>query len=63
MLISEKDFNNFKVLMREHLGDEEYSKLTEQHLLDSAIKLLTLMKIIYKPMTKEEYEKVIERTK
>lgn len=57
MQIPEKHFLKFKELMREKLGDEEYSKLTEQELLHSAISLVTLMKAVYQPITKEDYEK------
>lgn len=57
MQISEKHFLEFKELMREKVGDEAYSKMTEQELLESAIKLITLVRAVYKPMTKEDYEK------
>ena len=43
--------------MREQEGEEEYNKMTEQELLNSAIALITLMKAVYKPITKEDYEK------
>ncbi len=57
MQISDKHFLEFKELMREKVGDEAYSKMTEQELLESAIKLITLVRAVYKPMTKEDYEK------
>ncbi len=57
MQISDKHFLKFKELMREKVGDEAYSKMTEQELLASAIALVTLMNAIYKPITKEDYEK------
>lgn len=57
MQIPDKDFLKFKELMREKVGDEAYSKMTEQELLASATALITLMKIVYRPITKEDYEK------
>jgi len=57
MQISEKYFLQFKELMREQEGEEEYNKMTEQELLNSAIALITLMKAVYRPITKEDYEK------
>jgi len=57
MQISEKRFLEFKELMRKHVGEERYSKMSEQYLFASATALVNLMKIIYKPMTKADYEK------
>lgn len=57
MQISEKYFLQFKELMRKKVGEEEYNKMTEQELLNSAIALITLIKAVYKPITKEDYEK------
>lgn len=57
MQISEKYFLQFKELMRKKVGEEEYNKVTEQELLNSAIALITLIKAVYKPITKEDYEK------
>ena len=55
--ISEKYFLQFKELTRKKVGEEEYNKMTEQELLNSAIALITLIKAVYKPITKEDYEK------
>jgi hypothetical protein len=57
MQISDKHFLEFKRLMREKVGDEAYGKMTEQELLASATALITLMKAVYRPITKEDYEK------
>ena len=57
MQIPEKRFLEFKELMRKKVGEERYSKMTEQELLASATALLTMIKTIYKPITKEDYEK------
>jgi len=48
MYISEEHFAKFKVLMKEQVGEEEYSKMTEGQLLESATKLITLMEIVYR---------------
>lgn len=61
MQISDKHFLEFKELMREKVGEEAYSKMTEQELLASATALITLMKVVYRPMTKEDYEKYQEK--
>ena len=53
-MITTEQFDKFKVLMRKRLGKEAYGKKTEQELMDSTIKLLTLVKAVYKPMTKEK---------
>ncbi len=49
MLISEKHLSDFKVLLKDKIGEEEFNKLSEQDILDSATKLLTLVKIVYQP--------------
>jgi hypothetical protein len=54
MQISEKDFLKFKELYKKEFGEEAYNKMTEQQLLESATKLLTLVKIVYQPINKEE---------
>lgn len=53
MHISDKHFLKFKELMKEKVGEEEFSKMTEQELLHSAIALVTLVKAVYKPIQKE----------
>jgi len=55
--ISEKYFLQFKELMRKKVGEEEYSKMTEQELLNSATALITLINAVYKPITREDYKK------
>lgn len=51
MNISEKHLNEFKELLKDKIGEEEFSKLSEQDILESATKLLTLVKIVYRPIT------------
>lgn len=51
--ISEKYFLEFKKLTLEKVGEEAYSKMTEQELLASATALITLMNAVYRPIKKE----------
>ena len=53
MQISEKYFLKFKELTRKKVGEEEYNKMTEQELLDSATALITLVEAVYKPIRKD----------
>jgi len=53
MQIPEKYFLQFKELMRKKVGEDEYKKMTEQQLLESAIALVTLIRAVYKPIKKE----------
>ena len=48
MHISEEHFVKFKVLMKEQVGEKKYNEMTEQQLLESATKLLKLVKIVYR---------------
>ncbi len=63
MQIPEKRFLEFKELMRKKVGEEKYSKMTEQELLASATALITLVNAVYKPITKEDYEKYSKKEK
>jgi hypothetical protein len=63
MEISEKYFLQFKELMRKKVGEEKYNKMTEQEFLASATALITLMRAVYKPITKEDYEKYTKKEK
>lgn len=63
MLISDEHFAKFKAIYKEEFGEEAYNKMTEQQLLESAIKLITLMKAVYEPMTKTEFDSIQERRK
>ncbi len=58
-MISKEALDKFKTLYKKHFEEE----LSDQVVLDKAIKLLNLMKIIYKPMTEEEYNRLQEKRK
>ncbi len=49
MQIPEQSFEKFKELMRKHVGNEEFKKMTDQELHESAQKLLRLVEIVEKP--------------
>ena len=58
-VITDKQMAKFKALYKAHFGKD----LTPQDALDKAMKLLVMMKIVYKPMTVEQYNQVQERRK
>lgn len=59
MHITNNQLSKFKALYRAHFGES----LSSQEALDKAMKLLVMMKIVYKPMTVEQYKQVQERRK
>jgi len=52
-MTKEEYFIKFKELTREKLGEEEYSKMTEQELFDSATALITLLEAVYRHQNKD----------
>lgn len=54
MIISPEMFEEFKKLMREHVGEERFSQMSEQELLHSATSLLNLVKAVYRPIEPEK---------
>jgi len=56
-MISEKALKEFKKIYKKKFDID----LSDQDALDSATKLLNLVEIVYKPMTKEEYERIQKR--
>jgi hypothetical protein len=57
MKISEAQLTSFKVLYKQHFGEE----LSQEEALEKALKLVRIMQLIYKPITKEQYQKVVKR--
>lgn len=53
-MISEKELKEFKALYIKEFNIE----LSEQDALEKATKLLNLMRAVYRPMAKEDYEKI-----
>lgn len=58
-MISKESLEEFKRIYRKQFGKE----ISDQDALEFATKLLRLMEIVYKPMTKEEFSKLEERRK
>ena len=56
-MISNEELEEFKAIYKKRFGTE----LSNQDALEKATRLLTLMKIVYKPMTREEYDAVQKR--
>lgn len=48
MYISDEKFVKFKEIFKEEFGEEEFNKMTDQQLFESATKLITLMEVVYK---------------
>ncbi len=57
MKISEAQLTTFKALYKQHFGEE----LSQEDVLEKALKLVRMMQLIYKPITKEQYQQVIKR--
>lgn len=55
-VIIDKQLAKFKALYKAHFGED----LSPQDALDKAMKLLVIMKIVYKPITVEQYNQVQE---
>lgn len=58
-MISNKQLEEFKRIYRKQFGKD----ISDQDALESATKLLRLMEIVYKPMTRDEFSKLEERRK
>lgn len=56
-MISSESLAKFKALYKEHFNEE----LTDEEALPKAISLLRMMQLIYKPITKEDLDRVIKR--
>ncbi|MFA5232523.1 MAG: hypothetical protein WC410_02560 [Candidatus Paceibacterota bacterium] len=56
-MISEKALKEYKAIYKKEYGVD----LSDEEALEQATKLLNLMKIIYKPISKEDYEKLQKR--
>lgn len=53
MMLSGEQITKFQKIYKEQFGKE----ISRKDALEQGIKLVRLMEIIYKPITKEEYEK------
>ena len=53
MLLSKEAIKEFKQIYRQEFG----GKISDQKALELALNLLNLFRVIYKPITKEEFRK------
>lgn len=60
-MISDKHFLKFKELTREDLGEEKYSKMTEQELFASFTALITLMETVYQYNNRKNKDDIAQR--
>jgi rubrerythrin len=56
-MISKEHLDKFKELYKKKTGKD----ISDQDALESATKLINLVKAVYKPMTKDDYDKVQKR--
>ncbi len=54
LAIKREYFEKFKKLYKEEFGEEEYNKMTEEQLFNSAIALINLVDAVYRPILKED---------
>jgi rubrerythrin len=55
--ISKEHLDKFKELYKKKTGKD----ISDQDALESATKLINLVKAVYRPMTKDDYDKVQKR--
>jgi len=53
MVLSNEQVKKFQTLYHKHFGEE----INEKEAYEQGIKLLTLLSLIYNPMTEEEFKK------
>ena len=56
-MISKKALEEYKTIYRNEFGKD----ISDKDAMEQAISLLTMMKAIYRPITKEDYNKLQER--
>lgn len=59
MLLTDKQIAKFQAIYKARFGKE----ISRAEALEKGIKLLRMMQIIYKPMTKADYDRLQERRK
>ncbi|MFA5172927.1 MAG: hypothetical protein WC435_00785 [Candidatus Paceibacterota bacterium] len=56
-MISKKELEKYKAIYRKHYSKE----ISDQEALEQGIKLIRLIELVYKPITKDEYKKLQKR--
>ena len=59
MFLTDKQIEKFQLIYRRVFG----KSISREEAIDKGIKLVHLMEIIYKPMTRREFDKVSRRRK
>ena len=57
-MLSNEQITKFQIIYKNRFGKE----ITKEEALEKGVKLLRLLELIYKPMTKKEYELVENRS-
>ena len=55
MRLTEEEITKFQTLYKKHFGKE----ISREQAYEEGVKLLRLMQLIYKPMTKKGYQKLL----
>jgi len=58
-MLSDEQITKYQMLYRNRFGKE----ISREEAYEQGVKLIRLIKIVYKPMTQEEYNQVQERRK
>jgi aldehyde:ferredoxin oxidoreductase len=54
-MLSDEQITQFKMLYKKHFGEE----ISQEDARERGEKLIRLLKLVYKPMSKDEYEKLL----
>ncbi len=57
ILLGKKQLDEFKALYKEEFGNE----LSDEDALESATRLINLVKAVYKPITKADFDEFIKK--
>ena len=56
-MLSDEDISEFQALYKKHFGKE----ISREEAYDKGVRLIRLIKAVYKPMTKDDYDAVQKR--
>ena len=57
-MISKEQLQDFKSLYKEHFGKD----ISDADALESATKLIDMLRVVYKPMTKGEFDELAKKS-
>lgn len=61
MHISDKHFAEYKRIYKEEFGEEALNKKTDQELYEEAIKLVSLMEVVYRHQNSPENQQKVDK--